>query len=66
MSSENKLKRALEELGLQTHIGCRVPLLKSVEQEYGQEVLDDVIRQMSDIDVILAVHTALFQHGLID
>ena len=66
MSDTSQLKTALEELGLETHIGCRVPLLKSVEQEYGQEILDDVIRQLSDIDVMRAVHAALFHHGLID
>jgi hypothetical protein len=67
MNDLNKqVKTVLEKHGLETHVGCRVPLLRSVKQEYGQEVLDDVIRQFSDAEVMRAVQYALVVNGLID
>lgn len=61
-----KLKTVLESYGLETYIGCRVRLLKSIREEYGQDVVDDVIRQFTDIEVMQAVQYALVINGLTD
>lgn len=66
MKNYDKLKTVLESHGLETYIGCRVQLLKSIKEEYGQEVVDDVIRQFTDAEVMQAVQYALVVNGLID
>ncbi len=66
MKNKTKLQADLEKHGLETYPGCRVDLLESVKQEYGEEVVKDVIRQLSDIEVMTAVHSALLVNGLLD
>lgn len=60
------MKEDLEKLGLETYPGCRVPLLESVQGEYGDNILQEVFRNFSDDMVIEAVHSALTLYGLID
>ncbi len=66
MKNSEKRKSDLEKHGLETYPGCRVDLFESVKFEYGEEVAKDVIRQFSDVEVIAAVHSALFVNGLLD
>jgi len=63
----NKFMREdLEKLGLETYPGCRVSLLESVQTEFGDNILQEVFRQLSDDTVIELVHNALLLYRLID
>lgn len=62
----NFMKQDLDRLGLETYPGCRVPLLESIQTEFGDDVLREVFRNMSDQDVIAAAHRALLTAGMID
>lgn len=63
----NKFMREdLEKLGLETYPGCRVSLLESVQTEFGDNILQEVFRQLSDDTVIELVHNALLLYGLIN
>ena len=60
------MREDLEKLGLETYPGCRVSLLESVQTEFGDNILQEVFRQLSDDTVIELVHNALLLYGLID
>jgi len=60
------MREDLEKLGLETYPGCRVSLLESVQTEFGDNILQEVFRQLSDDTVIELVHNALLSYGLID
>lgn len=60
------MREDLEKLGLETYPGCRVSLLESVQTEFGDNILHEVFRQLSDDTVIGLVHNALLSYGLID
>ena len=62
----NFMKQDLDRLGLETYAGCRVSLLESIQTEFGDDVLREVFRNMSDQDVIAAAHHALITLGMID
>jgi len=66
-NTESALEKAnafIAKTGLEIYNGCNVPLLNSVRDEFGEEVLNEVFRCLPENDIKLAVHRAFLLCGI--